>query len=136
MFSPIRIKQVEIKNRIVLPPMVCLHLADDSGEATARHVAHYEAIARGGCGLIIIEACSVSRYARLVDPQLGIWADAQMEIRRVRIEKAKELLADTRLPFQDVAERAGLKTVSYLCQAFKTVTGTSPGAYRRQFQHE
>jgi len=107
MFSPIRIKQVEIKNRIVLPPMVCLHWSDDSGEATARHVAHYEAIARGGCGLIIIEACSVSESARLLDPQLGIWSDAQIEgLRQIT----------------EACHRHGAKVLIQLCHALAVNT--------------
>lgn len=53
------------------------------------------------------------------------------EIRRVRIERAKLLLADTALPLPDVAARCGFKTASHFGEAFLRETGHSPGRYRR-----
>ena len=84
----------------------------------------------------VVRQSGVSRRLLEMKFRAQLGRSPQLEIRRVRIEKAKELLSGTQLSFQDIAGRAGLKTASYLCQAFKTVTGTSPGAYRRQFQHE
>ncbi len=75
LFSPFRIGHLEIKNRIVMPPMVCFGLGDDDGLVTDEHVAHYEARAKGGVGLIIVEATCVSRTGRLSPDQLGLWSD-------------------------------------------------------------
>ena len=64
-----------IKNRIGCPPMVCFHWSDASGIVTDRNVNHYEAIAAGGAGLIIVEALCISPEGRLDPSQLGIWGD-------------------------------------------------------------
>lgn len=48
----------------------------------------------------------------------------------VRIERVKELLANTDLTLAQIAERAGFGHVEYLSVAFKRATGDSPGRYR------
>jgi 2,4-dienoyl-CoA reductase-like NADH-dependent reductase (Old Yellow Enzyme family) len=75
LFTAISIKGKKIRNRIVLPPMVCFGWAGDNGLVTNRHLTHYQKIAQGGCGLIILEAHAVNRDGRLGNSQLGIWAD-------------------------------------------------------------
>lgn len=67
------------KNRIVMPPMVCPGWSDDNGFVSDMHVRHYEARARGGIGLIIVEACSVNKSGRAFNTQLGIWDDKHIE---------------------------------------------------------
>lgn len=49
---------------------------------------------------------------------------------RVRVEKAKELLRDTRLKIFEVAERVGFTNKSYFCSLFKEKTGLTPKEYR------
>ena len=57
LFSPIKIGRVELKNRIIFPP-IATNLAHVSGEIADRQVFHYARRARGGAGLIIVEnAC-------------------------------------------------------------------------------
>lgn len=68
-----------IKNRVVLPPMVCFGWTDDKGFVSDRHVKHYEAIAESGTGLIILEATCINQNGRLSDTQLGIWSDEHIE---------------------------------------------------------
>lgn len=75
LFLPITIKGNNIRNRSVMPPMVCFGKAGKDGFVTDKHISHYEARARGGTGLIIVEATSVQRDGRLSDDQLGIWSD-------------------------------------------------------------
>jgi 2,4-dienoyl-CoA reductase-like NADH-dependent reductase (Old Yellow Enzyme family) len=70
-----KIGSLEINNRIGCPPMVCFHWYDSSGIVTDRNVNHYEAIAAGGTGLIIVEALCVSPEGKLDPSQLGIWDD-------------------------------------------------------------
>jgi len=53
------------------------------------------------------------------------------EIRRLRINKARELLAETDLPMQNIAEASGFSTYNYLSFAFKQVTGMPPRDYRK-----
>jgi LacI family transcriptional regulator len=53
------------------------------------------------------------------------------EIRRVHLERAKNLLANSALPMADVAERAGLQSAKQLSVVFREETGLTPTAYRR-----
>ncbi|MCC6353461.1 MAG: DNA-binding transcriptional regulator [Verrucomicrobiae bacterium] len=52
------------------------------------------------------------------------------EIRRVRIERAKQLLADTDMSVPDVAEATGFQSREYLAHAFKRATGMTPREFR------
>lgn len=79
LFSNITIKGHEIKNRIVVPPMVCFGWTDDSGIASRAHIEHYTNLAKGGAGLIILEAHSIQKNGRLSNDQLGIWSDDHIE---------------------------------------------------------
>ena len=79
LFSEYKIREKTIKNRVVMPPMVCPGWSDEQGLVTDKHVRHYENRARGGTGLIIIEACCVEKEGRIFDTQLGIWSDAHIE---------------------------------------------------------
>jgi AraC-like DNA-binding protein len=49
---------------------------------------------------------------------------------RLRIEQAKQLLEDTRLPAARVAELAGFKSAQYFCTAFRRATNMAPIEYR------
>ena len=79
LFSEMNIRNMRVKNRIVMPPMVCFGWAGEEGLVTENNVKHYKARAKGGVGLIIVEATCVSRNGRLADRQLGLWSDAQIE---------------------------------------------------------
>lgn len=75
LFTVQKIKDLEIKNRIVLPPMVCFNFADDNGFVSKANIEHYEKMAKGGSGLIIVEATCVNENGRLSMNQLGIWSN-------------------------------------------------------------
>lgn len=59
--SPIKVNETWIKNRIVVPPMADFGMTGKDGYVNERHLRHYGAFAEGGAGLIIIEACVVSK---------------------------------------------------------------------------
>src|SRR5882762_6372504 len=65
---------VDIKNRIVMPPMTT-RTADDDGCVTADTIAYYVARARGGVGLITAEMASPERAGRHRRRELGIYDD-------------------------------------------------------------
>lgn len=54
------------------------------------------------------------------------------EIRRIQIQRVRELLAATRLPLAKIAELAGFHHVESMCKLFKSETGHTPGQYRRK----
>lgn len=53
------------------------------------------------------------------------------EIRRARLDRARELLEHSDAALADVAAASGLGSASYLCQAFRRAFGRTPRAYRR-----
>ena len=54
LFDKIYIRNVELKNRIVFPP-ISTNFANPDGSLSERFIAHYERRAKGGAGLIIVE---------------------------------------------------------------------------------
>ncbi len=68
LFSPIKIGTLEVKNRIVMPPMVT-HFAHENGRTSERMIRYYEERAKGGAGLIIVEATGVARCGKCLPIQ-------------------------------------------------------------------
>jgi LacI family transcriptional regulator len=58
----------------------------------------------------------------------------QGEIRAVQLKRVKQLLAETDLRLERIAELAGYEHPEYLSVVFKRETGQTPGQYRRQAQ--
>ncbi len=77
LFSPLQIKNVRLKNRIVVSPM-CQYSAVN-GVPNDWHLVHLGTRAVGGAGLIIAEATAVSPEGRISPDDLGIWNDEQTE---------------------------------------------------------
>ncbi len=75
LFSSFTLKSTTLRNRIAIPPM-CQYSAVD-GLANDWHQVHYAALARGGAGLVIVEATGVSPEGRITPACLGLWNDAQ-----------------------------------------------------------
>jgi len=63
LWEPVRIGQMELRNRIVMPPMGTKH-ASKEGYVTSQIKDYFEARARGGAGLIIVEATLVHPRGR------------------------------------------------------------------------
>lgn len=82
--SPIQIRGLELKNRIVMPPMCQFCVEKKDGKATDWHFVHYVSRAAGGTGLILVEMCNVEPRGRITDFCLGLWEDEQIEpLRRI-----------------------------------------------------
>jgi NADPH2 dehydrogenase len=80
LFDPYRLKGVELRNRIAVSPM-CQYMAQD-GVVTDWHQVHYAGLARGGSGLVVVEATAVSPEGRITPGDLGLWNDTQAEALR------------------------------------------------------
>lgn len=74
LFETAKIGRMELKNRLVMPPM-CMYVCANDGKATEFHKTHYAARALGDVGLIIVEATGVSPAGRISDACLGLWSD-------------------------------------------------------------
>ena len=77
-FEGFNIKDMELRNRIVMPPM-CMYSSDDTGIVKEFHRMHYGARAYGGTALVIQEATAVEPRGRISDKDLGIWSDEHIE---------------------------------------------------------
>lgn len=78
LFSTFTIKNLKLKNRIVMAPM-CQYSSDEKGYVHDWHITHYATRAIGGVGLILLEATAVEPRGRISDKDLGIWADAHVK---------------------------------------------------------
>jgi 2,4-dienoyl-CoA reductase-like NADH-dependent reductase (Old Yellow Enzyme family) len=74
LFTPKRIGGIEMRNRVVMPPMTT-RLADVDGYVTAASVAYFRARAAGGVGLVTVEMASPERAGRHRARELGIYDD-------------------------------------------------------------
>ena len=77
MLSPLNIRGVSLRNRIVMSPM-CQYSAID-GLANDWHLVHLGSRAVGGVGLIFVEATAVTSQGRISPGDMGIWADKHIE---------------------------------------------------------
>jgi 2,4-dienoyl-CoA reductase-like NADH-dependent reductase (Old Yellow Enzyme family) len=71
LFQPYPLKDITLRNRIAVPPM-CQYMAVD-GQANDWHLSHYAGMARGGAGLVIVEATAVAPEGRITPGCTGIW---------------------------------------------------------------
>ncbi|MGE6821190.1 NADH:flavin oxidoreductase/NADH oxidase [Pseudomonas soli] len=77
LFEPYTLKDVNLRNRIAIPPM-CQYMAED-GLINDWHQVHYAGLARGGAGLVVVEATAVSPEGRITPGCAGIWNDTQAQ---------------------------------------------------------
>jgi 2,4-dienoyl-CoA reductase-like NADH-dependent reductase (Old Yellow Enzyme family) len=73
LFTPLRIREVELKNRIVVSPM-CQYSAVD-GHPQTWHLVHLGSRAVGGAALVFTEATAVEQRGRISSADTGIYSD-------------------------------------------------------------
>ena len=74
LLEPIKIGTLEVKNRIVMPPMHT-GFGTEEGEVTERMIHYYEERAKGGAGLIIVEFTAIEPGGRITALELMISDD-------------------------------------------------------------
>lgn len=147
LFSPYKIKNTTLKNRIVMSPM-CMYSAESDGFVTPFHVTHYASRAIGQVGLIMIEATAVLPEGRISNYDLGIWSDEHIdglkeittEIARYGAKSAIQLAhagrksntdgtiyAPSPIPFTDEAKKPEEMTQEKIKE---TITAFQQGALR------
>lgn len=77
LFQPLKIRSIELKNRIVVSPM-CQYSSKD-GFANDWHLVHLGTRAVGGAALVFTEATAVSAEGRITPHDLGIYKDEHIE---------------------------------------------------------
>jgi NADPH2 dehydrogenase len=73
LFSPIKLRELELPNRIMVAPM-CQYSADN-GEANDWHFTHINSLALSGAAMFCIEATHVEAIGRITPGCLGLWND-------------------------------------------------------------
>jgi 7beta-hydroxy-3-oxochol-24-oyl-CoA 4-desaturase len=74
LFSPIKINSMEVKNRIAMAPITTGWAVAD-GTVPDKLIDYFEARARGGVGLIILETVTVDERFPYMGQTMGLWAD-------------------------------------------------------------
>jgi len=77
LFDPFKLKDVTLRNRIAVPPM-CQYRAVE-GLVNDWHHVHLTSLARGGAGLVIVEATAVAPEGRITPGCAGLWNDEQAQ---------------------------------------------------------
>jgi 2,4-dienoyl-CoA reductase-like NADH-dependent reductase (Old Yellow Enzyme family) len=97
LLSPLTIRGVTLRNRIVMSPM-CQYIAKD-GFASDWHLVHLGSRAAGGVALAIVEATAVTPQGRITPGDLGIWSDQHIAplARIVRFVHSQGALAGIQL---------------------------------------
>ncbi|HVV61949.1 MAG TPA: NADH:flavin oxidoreductase/NADH oxidase [Pseudolabrys sp.] len=73
LFTPYRLGNLELANRIVVSPM-CQYSGDD-GCANDWHMMHLGMLANSGAALVVVEATHVERHGRITHGCLGFYSD-------------------------------------------------------------
>lgn len=122
-FSPLKIKNLQLGNRLVMPPMA-LDIASEQGEVTGRLIEHYllraracsdaetnklKENSRAGVGLVMIEHSFVNSGGRVHPCQLGIDDDALIPGLKLLVDK----LHAENVPVGIQISHAGARALKY-----------------------
>lgn len=111
LFTPLRIRQIELRNRIVVSPM-CQYSAI-GGHPQTWHLVHLGSRAVGGAGLVFTEATAVETRGRISPEDTGIYEDAHVDSWR---------------PIAEFIQRQGAIPGMQLAHAGRKASTASPGA--------
>jgi 2,4-dienoyl-CoA reductase-like NADH-dependent reductase (Old Yellow Enzyme family) len=97
LLSPLKIRDITLRNRIVVSPM-CQYSCED-GFASDWHLVHLGSRAVGGAALVIVEATAVTPEGRISPGDMGLWKAEQIEplARIVRFMKSQGAVAGIQL---------------------------------------
>ncbi|UTE74476.1 NADPH dehydrogenase NamA [Rossellomorea marisflavi] len=109
LFQPYTIKNVELKNRIVMAPMCMYSSHNEDGKIENWHRTHYTSRAVGGAGLIIQEATAVTPQGRISPQDLGIWSDDHIDGLTELVTLMKEQGAKTGIQLAHAGRKAVLE---------------------------
>lgn len=142
LFSPYTIKNITLKNRIVMSPMCMYSSSGQQGLVEDWHLVHYPSRAVGGVGLIIVEATAVLPEGRISNRDLGIWSDEHIQglselVRLIHLNGAKaaiqiahagrkadldtESIAPSAIPFEGMKtpKEASLEDIQRIVDGFR-----------------
>ena len=97
LFTPIRLADLELANRIVVSPM-CQYSADQ-GRANDWHLTHLGMLANSGAALLVVEATAVEARGRITHGDLGLY-DGACEAALARVVANCRRIGTARLGIQ------------------------------------
>lgn len=109
LFTPYTIKNVTLKNRIVMSPMCMYSCPNEDGIVQNWHYTHYVSRAVGQVGLIIQEATAVTPQGRISPHDLGIWSDDHIAGLKKLVDMIKEYGAKTGIQLAHAGRKAVLE---------------------------
>lgn len=109
LFTPFTIKNVTLKNRIVMSPMCMYSSHNEDGHIQNWHRTHYTSRAVGQVGLIIVEATAVTPQGRISPQDLGIWSDDHINGLQELVSLMKEHGAKTGIQLAHAGRKAVLE---------------------------
>lgn len=86
--QPLTIKDMILKNRIVMAPMCQYAVEEQDGIPNDWHHIHYTSRAIGGTALIIVEMTNVEPRGRITNRCLGLWSDEHIPAFRRIVDAA------------------------------------------------
>lgn len=124
---------------LIEPARVVVRQSTDTLAIDDRHLAQAIGfIRRHGAEPIqvsdVLRAVPMSRSSLERRFQQALGRSPADEIRRVHLERAKQLLAESDLPVPEVADASGFQSREYLAYAFKRATGLTPREYRARMR--
>lgn len=90
LFEPFTLKDLTLKNRIMMSPMCQYSVWDEDGKPNEWHYVHYISRAVGGTALIMIEMTDVDPNGRITVRDLGLWSDDQIPAFRRIIDQVHQ----------------------------------------------
>jgi|APLak6261659120_1056016.scaffolds.fasta_scaffold02267_2 LacI family transcriptional regulator len=133
-------KPVAADSREIEPVRVVERRSTDALAVNDRHVGaalqYIRAHAQDGIGVKdILRAVPVSRtlLERKFVRVLG--ESPHRHIKRLKLERVRQLLAETDVPIARIADLTGFESPSYLSAAFKKETGVTPRSFRAKQRH-
>lgn len=85
LFSPLDLRTVRLRNRVVVSPMQ-QYMAEEDGRPQPFHLQHYGRLGIGGAGVVFTEALIVAPEGRVTRHDLGIWSDDRIETLKPIVE--------------------------------------------------
>lgn len=90
LFEPLNIRNMTLKNRIVMSPMCMYSCEENTGLINNWHKTHYASRAVGQVGLIIMEATAITLQGAISNRDVGIWSDDHIPGLRSIVELVHE----------------------------------------------
>jgi NADPH2 dehydrogenase len=106
LFSPYTVREVTLKNRIVMSPMCMYSCENEDGKIGNWHKVHYTSRAVGQVGLIVMEATAVTAQGRISSRDLGIWSDEHITGLKELVSLMKEHGAKTAIQLAHAGRKA------------------------------